>query len=120
MLSINIGLNHDDQKFNVYYFNEFIPFFDKLIYKMSTWSAVMKETFNSPNINVSSSNCESEFKYIKRFLFRNVKRMRVDKFMFQHIKDIVGRMLFALADLNSFKKNMLNHKGINLNIIVEC
>lgn len=95
---------------NVYYFPSFVAFFEKLIYKMPTWSAVMKNILHSPNVNVSSSNCESEFKFIKRYLFKNTKKMRVDKFMFGHINDIIGRLLLATSDLNRFK--LLLKKGL--------
>lgn len=73
---------------------------------MPTWSAIMRLSFSSPNINVSSSNCESEFKYIKRYLFKSSKNLRVDKFLFANIKDIVGRMNLACADLNRHKKRI--------------
>lgn len=89
---------------NEFYYPVFESFLQSLLYKMPTWSAIMRKSFNSPNINVSSSNCESEFKYIKRFLFKNVKHMRVDKFLFTHMNDIIGRMVLAIAYLNNYKK----------------
>lgn len=94
------------EKENMYYFPDFENFFQKLIYKMPTWSAIMRLSFGSPNLNVSSSNCESEFRSIKRFLFKSSKNLRADKFLFTNIKDIIGRMLVAFADLNKHKKTI--------------
>lgn len=68
-----------------------------------------KRSIHQPNINVSSlSNCDSEFKYIKRYLFCNEQKMRVDKFIFEHIRDINRKILLAIADLNSFQKEKYN------------
>lgn len=103
VLQITVTNRNNDDKANFYFFPSFVPFLDKMIYKMPTWSAIMKDIFQSPNVNVSSSNCESEFKYIKRYLFKNTKKMRVDKFLFGHINDIIGRLLLAMADLNSYE-----------------
>lgn len=74
-----------------------------MIYKLPLWGAIMRNYFVSPNLNVSSSNVESEFKYIKKLLFKNEKKMRIDKFVFFHIDDIIGRTNLAIADLNSYK-----------------
>lgn len=103
VLKISITNKNVYDKDNEYFFPSIIPFLDKMIYKIPTWSAVMKNLFKSPNANVSSSNCESQFKYIKRYLFKNSKNMRVDKFLFGHINDLVGCILLATADLNNFK-----------------
>lgn len=98
-----IDNTNNEGKVNFYCSSAFIKYFDHLIFKMPLWGAIMTNYFNSPNKNVSSSNCESDFKYVKRFLFQNEKKMRIDKFVFTHIDDIIGRITLAIADLNTLK-----------------
>lgn len=100
-LNLKKEKNRKDEKDNFYYFPKFLPYLEGLIYKVPTWGAVMKTFFNSANLNVSSSNCESEFKYVKRYLFKNVKKIRIDKFLLKHIQDIIGRMVLAISDFEN-------------------
>lgn len=108
-----IDNNNNDDKVNFYCSAAFIKYFDNLIFKLPLWGTIMTKYFDSPNQNVSSSNCESDFKYVKRFLFQNEKKMRIDKFVFSHIDDIIGRITLAIADLNTLKiKNKRTEKRV--------
>lgn len=85
------------EKDNLYFVPEFEDWFEKFIYKMPTWSAIMRLSFGSPNLNVCSSNYD-EFTNIKRFLFKSEKNIRADQFLFSNIKDIIERMRLMFAN----------------------
>lgn len=97
--------NSDDDKLygkNDYY----APKLEKLLIyyfvRIPMWSNVLCSSVNSTNFHPTSSNVESTFKYIKRLL--NIKTYRVDVFVEEHIKDIVGAFKIAIAEQqNSIK-----------------
>lgn len=108
VLQIALANQNIDEKHNFYCFPSFVPFFETLIYKMPMWSPVMNNIFQSPNLNVSSSSCENQFKYVQRYLFEIIQTVRVDKFIFGHIRHIMEKLRLVVADENSYE---LKSKG---------
>lgn len=88
---------------NMYYFPKFEAFFRKIIYSLPLWGAAMVDTFKSPNLNVSSANIESSFRYIKNNLFRFNKKQRADTFVLSHVNDLIGSTKIATANLNNHR-----------------
>lgn len=112
---ILIFTSDEDQELdipNMYYFPNFEPFFRKIIYSLPLWGAAMVLTFNSPNLNVSSANVESSFRYIKNNLFRLNKKQRADTFVLSHINDLIGSTKIATANLNNHRL-ALEHTSSN-------
>lgn len=103
---LNLNHNRDEEKDNFFFFPNFLPFLENLIYKVPTWGAIMNFFFNSPNLNVSSSNCEPEFKYVQRNLFKNIEPASVDKFLLQHVRDLIGKMILVVSELSMHQHNI--------------
>lgn len=98
----------DGDKPNIYYFEGAGIILKKYAKRLPLFSAVMAEKFSSNDNVVSSSNVESEFRYVKRDLFANRKYMRADTFLFEHSLDLLGSMKLANANYNkSGKKNFI-------------
>lgn len=102
-----------DDKENLYYFPSLLTLLDTIIYKVPLWSPVMTKLFQSPNLNVCSWINETKFKHLKRNIFDETKTLRIDKFLFGQITEIIKTLDLAVADLNNKK---LKPKGI----IVYC
>lgn len=111
---LNLNHDRDEQKDNFLYFPKFLPYVESVIYKVPTWGAVMKKYFNSPNLNISSSKCDFEFKFVKRNSFKDFEPTSVDKFLLQHVRDIIGKMILVVPELN---KHLHIKNGIFYNTI---
>lgn len=92
----NIETNIGD-KHNMFYFPKLEPVLKKYAKRLPLYSAAMAHMFKSEKNIVSSSNVESNFRYIKRDLFQNKKHMRADAFIFDHIIDLLGATKIANA-----------------------
>lgn len=108
--TLSLKQNREENKDNFFYFPKFFPFFENLIYSIPTWGAIMKNIFNSPNLNISSidtssSNSIPEFKYITKNTFDGIEPTRVDDFVRMHVKDIIGKMMLVVSDTHQHHKN---------------
>lgn len=88
---------------NMYFFPKFAKYLRSILYTLPLWGAIMVDIFKSPNINVSSANQESSFRYLKNNLFKFIKRQRADTFLVSHINDLIGSTNVATANLNTYR-----------------
>lgn len=93
-------VSSDGDKDNMYFFPALEPLLKKYAKRLPLYGSVMAAMFKSDNNIVSSSNVESEFRYIKRDLFSNKKHMRADTFLFEHSTDLLGATKLANARYN--------------------
>lgn len=112
-------------KDNMLFLPSLVPLLDKKIKQLPLWGAVMSVKFKSESINCSSSNCEASFRYvfnyssnkiedfiiylnfyryIKRDLFSNSRKMRTDIFLYKSIDDSMGSLKIATARYNRSRK----------------
>lgn len=91
-------------KDNYFHFPNFFPFFKHLIYTIPLWGAVMNNIIDETSLKLAP-----EFKCIESNFLHNEKPIKVDQFVFQHIKEITGKMIIVVSDINASYKST---KGI--------
>lgn len=102
--------SEDDENYkelNMYCFPKFAAYFRTIVYALPLWGGAMVNLFKSPNLNVSSANQESAFRYIKNNLFKFVGKQRADAFTLSHI-NLIGSTKIAVANLNNYNLTTKN------------
>lgn len=56
-VSVSRKINQNGNNYNMLFFSSVEPWFQKLIHKLPTWSAIMRSTFKSENKNVYNRSC---------------------------------------------------------------
>lgn len=98
-----ISLTDDDDMSsheNLYFMPSLIPHLSRLIAQLPLWSNIMVPIYGSTIRSPSSSNVESSFKTLKRYLFKmstKSNRLRVDKFIIKHSEFISVELKTAIA-----------------------
>ncbi|XP_018366817.1 PREDICTED: molybdenum cofactor synthesis protein cinnamon-like [Trachymyrmex cornetzi] len=80
---------------------------NKLLRDISTiplWSNIYTDKFGYGRIPASSASVEGEFNKLKNLVIN--KPLRVDKFVEEHIKYLIGRVIIADADIQPRKINL--------------
>lgn len=92
---------------NLYYFTEIIDDLKKLLIRLPLWSNVMMRHYNSPYRVSTSSDCESNFKSLKKLVIKQ-KSIRVDKFLISHINFINGSIKIGLSNKPKLENNEID------------
>lgn len=87
------------------------------------WSAVMVDSFSSPNVRASSARVKGYFSTLKSSIVKKNARMRVDKFLVTHLRAIRGdiKITGSLVDGTIKNKTIVApfKKSDNINIPVK-
>jgi len=82
----------------------------KICLEFPLWSAVMVDSFSSPNLRASSARVEGYFSTLNSIIKKNA-RMRVDKFLVTHLRAIRGdiKITGSLVDDTFKNKTIVAH-----------
>lgn len=83
---------------NIYYLPNFHSTLVRLLNKLPMWGSVINSFFKAGYESPSSSNCESYFKDIKKYIVESDDRVRIDEFIIKHSTHITGALKLALDD----------------------